>query len=289
MSTVQIAWWEAPRSPAAGRDNLSSQQGVNSQEPLRTFELPAIDMGRSERVPKYYRLKEALLEIIRGLPQGSLLPTERALCETYGVSRTTVRQALSELLVEGRLYRMQGKGTFVARPKVVRTLALTSYTEDMQARGLSPASRLLGADRTAASPEVTEMLGLRSGVDALRVERLRLADREPMAVETLFVEAERFPGLERRLLDTGSFYELLRTHYGVQLREGEETIESALATPADAQLLDTEVGTPMLLLTRRTWDTDGRPVEFVRSLYRGDRYRFLTHLTLIEPSAPARR
>jgi GntR family transcriptional regulator len=241
------------------------------------------DGTRRDRVPKYYRVKEELLESIRELPQGSLLPPERVLCEEYGVSRTTVRQALQELLVEGRLDRLQGKGTFVARPKVVQTLALTSYTQDMQARGLSPTSRLLAAERMSAGPEVAEMLDLEAHAAVLRVQRLRLANREPMAVETLFVEAERFPGLERRLSDNTSFYELLRTDYGVHLEEAEETIESGLAAPPDARLLGTEMGWPMLLLTRRTWDVEGRPVEFVRSLYRGDRYRFLTRLKLLEP------
>jgi GntR family transcriptional regulator len=249
--------------------------------------LPPIDLAADDRVPKYHRLKEALLEIIGELPAGSLLPTERALCETYGVSRTTVRQALQELLVEGRLYRLQGKGTFVARPKMVQTLALTSYTEDMQARGLAPASRLLAAERLPADAEVAEMLDLRPGTDVLRLERLRLADREPMAVETLFVESARFPALEHRLSQGSSFYELLRTHYRVALAEGEETIESALASAADARLLGTEVGSAVLLLTRRTWDSDGRPVEFVRSLYRGDRYRFLTRLRLLASAPPA--
>jgi GntR family transcriptional regulator len=261
---------------------VSSDAG-RTQDSLAAIELPPLDTGHADRVPKYYRVKEALLEIIRELPQGTLLPPERVLCETYEVSRTTVRQALQELLVEGRLYRLQGKGTFVARPKVVQTLALTSYTEDMQARGLSPGSRVLAADRVPASPEVAESLELDDGADVMRVERLRLADQEPMAVETLFVEAARFPGLEQRLAQASSWYDLLRSRYAVELGEGEETIESALATPPDARLLGTEVGTPMLLLTRRTWDTAGRPVEFVRSLYRGDRYRFLTRLRPLDP------
>jgi GntR family transcriptional regulator len=249
--------------------------------------LPPLDGTRGDRVPKYYRLKEALLEVIGQLEPGALLPTERALCEAYGVSRTTVRQALQELLVDGQLYRLQGKGTYVARPKVVQTLALTSYTEDMQARGLVPASRLLGVDRVPGTAEVADVLALEPGAEVLRIERLRLADHEPMAIETLYVEAARFPKLERRLGQTSSFYELLRTEYRVQLAEGEETIESAIAAPADAELLGSEVGAPLLLLTRRTWDLEGRPVEFVRSLYRGDRYRFLTRLRLAEPGAAA--
>jgi GntR family transcriptional regulator len=254
-------------------------------DPLVRVALPPLELAADDRVPKYYRLKEALLEIIGEVPPGAVLPPERVLCETYGVSRTTVRQALGELLVEGRLYRLQGKGTFVARPKVVQTLALTSYTQDMQARGLAPASRLLGADRAHADPEVAEMLELEPHSEVLRVERLRLADHEPMAVETLFVDAVRFPRLERQLSHTRSFYELLQNEYGIQLADGEETIESALASPADARLLSTEVGAPMLLLTRRTWDAQQRPVEFVRSLYRGDRYRFQTRLRLLDPSA----
>jgi GntR family transcriptional regulator len=240
------------------------------------------DGAARDHVPKYYAVKEQLLESIRELPEGSLLPTERVLSDEHGVSRTTVRQALQELLVEGRLYRLQGKGTFVARPKVVLTLALTSYTQDMRARGLSPTSRLLAAERIPANPDVAEMLELEAHADVLRVQRLRLANLEPMAVETLFVDAARFPGLEQRLSDNTSFYELLRTEYAVELEEAEETIESGLATPPDARLLGTEMGWPMLLLTRRTWDVDGRPVEFVRSLYRGDRYRFLTRLKLRE-------
>ncbi len=260
-----------------------------THEPAGARLPPPIALAADGRLPKYHRLKETLLAIIGELPAGSLLPTERALCETYAVSRTTVRQALQELLVEGRLYRLQGKGTFVARPKMVQTLALTSYTEDMQARGLAPASRLLAAARLPADAEVATMLGVSAGTDVLRVERLRLADGEPMAVETLFVDAARFPALEHRLSQGGSFYELLRTHYGVRLAEGEETIESALAGTGDARLLGTQEGSAMLLLTRRTWDTDGRAVEFVRSLYRGDRYRFLTRLRLLGQPPSARR
>jgi GntR family transcriptional regulator, nutrient-sensing system regulator len=243
------------------------------------------EMLSEHRVPKYYAVKERLLESIDDLPAGSPLPTERLLSEEFGVSRTTVRQALQELLVEGRLYRLQGKGTFVARPKVVQTLALTSYTQDMQSRGLAPTSRVIAAERLPASPEVAQMLELAPGTDVLCVQRLRLANREPMAVEQLFVEAARFPRLQERLSDNTSFYELLRTEYHVVLEEAEETIESGIASPSDSQLLGTEMGWPMLLLTRRTWDIDGRPVEFVRSLYRGDRYRFLTRLKLLE--APA--
>jgi GntR family transcriptional regulator len=143
---------------------------------------------------------------------------------------------------------------------------------------------VIAAERLPAFPEVAEMLELPPRTEVLRVQRLRLANLEPMAVETLFVEAARFPGLEERLTDNSSFYALLRTEYSIALEEAEETIESGIASPSDSQLLGTETGWPMLLLTRRTWDVEGRPVEFVRSLYRGDRYRFITRLKLVPAS-----
>lgn len=234
--------------------------------------------GRKSRVPKYYHLKGLLLDLIRTLPSGSPIPAERILCMRYGLSRTTVRQALQELVVEGRLYRLHGRGTFVARPKVVQTLQLTSYTKDMEALGMRPESRLLSAARIGASEEVAAMLDLGAGAEVHRIDRLRLADGEPMAIETLFLDATRFPDIDRRISDSASLYQLLRTEYGIELVGGEETIESALAAPDEAALLSTEVGSPLLLLSRRTWNSEGRPIEFVQSLYRGDRYRFATRL-----------
>jgi GntR family transcriptional regulator len=229
-------------------------------------------------VPKYFRLKETLLSSIHGLPAGSPIQAERVLCERFGVSRTTVRQALQELVHEGRLYRLQGKGTFVAHPKLVQTIQLTGHTEDMQARGLRPASRLLATSRVPAPAAAAEALQLLEGTELAKIERLRLADGEPMAAETVFLEAARFPDVERRIEYSASLYQLLREGYGVQLAGGEETIESASAGPEDAALLGTLVGAPLLLLHRRTWEDGGRPVEFVQSLYRGDRYRLVAHL-----------
>lgn len=233
---------------------------------------------RSPHEPKYYRLKRHLLEMTGDLPVGSPVPPERTLALEFDTSRTTVRQALQELVVEGRLERVQGRGTFVAHPKVAQVLRLTSYTEDMHAQGLEPTSRLLEVGVVAADKGLAARLDMKVGGKVYRLQRLRMANGQPMAVETTHLSAKRFPRLRQQLGSYTSLYALLGEVYGVHLAEAEETIETALATPAEAALLGTDVGMPLLQLSRHSFSEAGEPVEWVRSLYRGDRYKFITRL-----------
>ncbi|MBB5936865.1 GntR family transcriptional regulator [Streptomyces zagrosensis] len=233
---------------------------------------------RTARVPKYYRLKRHLLEMTETMPPGTPVPPERTLAAEFDTSRTTVRQALQELVVEGRLERIQGKGTFVAKPKVSQALQLTSYTEDMKAQGLEPASQLLDIGYVTADDRLAELLDITTGGRVLRIERLRLASGEPMAIETTHLSAKRFPALRRSLVKYASLYTALAEVYDVRLAEAEETIETSLATPREAGLLGTDVGLPMLMLSRHSLDDNGEPVEWVRSVYRGDRYKFVARL-----------
>lgn len=239
--------------------------------------LAEADSGRRE--PKYYQVKKHLLELIGTLPPGSAVPTERVLTAQLATSRTTVRQALGELVGEGRLVRRQGSGTYVAEPKVSWPLQLTSFTEQAHEFGYSATSRLLEAGRTKADEVTASRLGIRSGALVHRVERLRLVDGTPMAVETSHLSAARFPGLVAHLRRTSSLYRVLDEHYGVRLASAEETIETAAASPREAELLHTDTGSPMLVLGRHSFDADGSPIEWVRSWYRGDRYRFVARLT----------
>ncbi|MFF9815605.1 GntR family transcriptional regulator [Streptomyces sp. NPDC014006] len=235
--------------------------------------------GRVARVPKYYRIKKRLLEMTEARQPGAPMPAERLLALDFRTSRTTVRKALQELVGEGRLDRVQGKGTFVARPKVSRTLDLTSYTEDMEAQGMRPASRVLDIGYVSADAVLAGLLDVTAGERVLRVERLRLASGEPMAIEATHLPDRRFPGLRRNLAKYTSLYTALAEQYGVRLVEADETIETSLATPREAGLLGTDVGLPMLLLSRHSRDAQGRPVEWVRSVYRGSRYKFTATLT----------
>jgi GntR family transcriptional regulator len=206
------------------------------------------------RIPKYYAVKRQLLELTRSMGPGTPVPPERELALRYGTSRTTVRQALAELVVEGRLLRLQGKGTFVARPKVAQMLELSSYTEGMRAQGLNPQTVVLDTGYIGADDELAALLGIRAGSRVLRIHRLRLADGHP------------------------SLYEALATDYGVEIAEAQETIETVLADPRDAPLLRVDVGMPLLLLSRHAFDASGTPVEWAQSRYRGDRYKLVTRL-----------
>jgi GntR family transcriptional regulator len=247
-------------------------------EPVTESPETAPGAEAAPRVPKYYRLKRHLLELTRTCPPGTPVPPERTLAGEFDISRTTVRQALQELVVEGRLERVQGRGTFVAKPKVAQNLQLTSYTEDMQAQGLKPASRLLDIGYIAADEELAERLAIKPNSKVLRIERLRLADGEPMAIEASHLSTKLFPDLRRKLAKYGSLYTALGEAYGVHLGEAVETIETSMANPREAGLLGTDAGLPLLLLVRHSFDTEGRPVEWVRSVYRGDRYKFVARL-----------
>jgi GntR family transcriptional regulator len=227
---------------------------------------------------KSHRLRESLVEMIRGLSEGAALPTERELCERFDVSRGTVRQVLQRLEDEQRIYRRQGKGTFVAPAKIEQRFGLTSHTEEMRASGHEPSSKLLDVSRLPAPPEVAAALALPEGAEVLQIERLRLADGEPIAVEVLYLHAQRFDGISAALGEDVSFYQLLHSQYGVELDSAEETIEAVIASPRVARMLDCVQPAPLLQLSRLTVDTRGRPVEYVRSLYRGDRFRFRQRL-----------
>ena len=214
--------------------------------------------GAGPRLPKYYQVKRQLLELTAALDAGSPVPPERELARSYGTSRTTVRQALAELVIEGRLLRMQGKGTFVAKPKVAQLLELASYTEGMRAHGLHPQTKILDIGYVATDEPLAELLGIRPGGRALRIHRLRLADGEPMSIDTSHLPARRFPGLRKQLERHRSLYETLSSVYGIQLAEAEETIETVLADPHDAQLLEVDAGLPLLLLSRHAYDVHRR-------------------------------
>jgi GntR family transcriptional regulator len=242
--------------------------------------IPAEDepLTTEARLPKYYQVKKQLLELTSAMTPGSPVPPERELARSYGTSRTTVRQALAELVIEGRLLRMQGKGTFVAKPKVAQVLELASYTEGLRQYGLHPQTKILDLGYITADDQLSVLLGVPPGGRVLRIHRLRLADGEPMSIDISHLPAGRFPGLRRQLERHASLYETLREDFGIRLAEAEETIETVLADPHDARLLQVDPGLPLLLLSRHAIDTIGQPVEWAQSWYRGDRYKFVTRL-----------
>ena len=263
-----------PNGNASGKEVIVTASPASGDADLHPLPLGDPDA----RIPKYYQVKRQLLELTRAMAPGTPVPPERELAQRYATSRTTVRQALAELVIEGRLLRMQGKGTFVAMPKVAQMLELSSYTEGMRAQGLHPQTNILDTSYIGADDELAALLAVRPGSRVLRIHRLRLADGEPMSVDASHLSARRFPGLRRSLERHPSLYEALSTDYGVEIAEAQETIETGLADPKDARLLGVDVGMPLLLLSRHSFDSEGTPVEWAQSRYRGDRYKLVTRL-----------
>jgi GntR family transcriptional regulator len=215
---------------------------------------------------------------------GDRLPTERDLAKRYGCSLITIRRALGELVREARLERTRGRGTFVLAPRFDVDFAGTlSFTEEMQTRGLDPATRVVAARPEAAGETVAAALELELGSPTLYLERLRLADGEPLLLEQVHLPAERFPGLLASDLEHGSLYDLLTERYGVRVAKAREALEPVLLRAREARLLDRKPGTPALLIEGIASTTDGRPVEFGRTYVRGDRTRYYVERVVVRP------
>jgi GntR family transcriptional regulator len=238
------------------------------------------------RVPKHYDVRDGIADLIAGAAPGTPVPTERELAARFGTSRTTVRQALASLTAEGRLERTQGRGTFVAEPKLVEVRQLTSYSDDLRRQGRTPTSEILSLDRVPADADTAAHLGLQPGQPVYRVERLRGVGGDPLAHECAHLVG-RFPRLRDELERHGSLYRTLREVYGIELGRVEDRIRSALADPHQARLLGIDVGLPLLLVHRTGWDTDDRPVEYTRSAFRGDRFSFIAQAALPQADGDA--
>ncbi|MFJ9895154.1 GntR family transcriptional regulator [Streptomyces sp. NPDC091280] len=229
------------------------------------------------RIPKYYAVKAEIAALLDELGEGAAIPTERDLTERYEVARETVRQALRDLLLEGRL-RRQGRGTVVAGPKLEQPLSLTSYTEGVRRQGRTPGRSLVALDRFPCPAALAAETGLTRGEPVWHLERLLLADEERVGLESTYVSVARLPHLDTDFDPGTSFYGYLDAR-GIRFGDADERIETVLATPREALLVGTPPALPMLLIHRVSRDAEGLPLERVRGLYRGDRFSFVTKLT----------
>ena len=245
-----------------------------------------MSLQHESAVPLYIQLKELLQSQIKSgdYAIGARLPSERELAQRYGVSRMTARQSLQALAQEGLINSRVGKGTFVSAPKIDQELrTLTSFSEDMQQRGLAPSSRILVAEVRPADQEIAGRLQVAGGSDVAVLKRVRLADAQPLAVETTHVSYRLCPGLlDRYDFSRVSLYDVLRRDYGWELVWADQIIETRLPDEAECAVLHVGKRTPVLCFTRVTYNNDDRPLEFVRSMYRGDRYQLRTILRYSE-------
>lgn len=241
--------------------------------------LPTLD--KRGPLPLYHQLKAFIEERIgSGLwKPGDQLPSERQLCEQFQVSRITVRQAVTDLVSAGSLVRDQGRGTFVAPARVEQRLnQLTSFTQDIQARGKRPGAQVLQFETIPAPAPVARLLRLRAEEPVILLKRLRLTDGEPMAVETTHLPLALCPDLVHETLANASLYELLSRKFHVIPFRAEQQMSAAGCPPAEARLLRVPKGSPVLHIYRTTFTEAGVPFEQVESYYRGDKYVFNAEL-----------
>jgi GntR family transcriptional regulator len=235
-------------------------------------------MSAPQKVTKQSHTRQQVLDLIERLGVGTAIPSERQLSADLGVSRLTLRAALDDLAREGYVVRRRGSGTYVQHRKISQELTITSFSDDMRRRGMVPGSRTLSMTTTHAGARLGRFLNVSPSEGIVVVKRLRLADGETMAIETLHIPESLVPGLTPKAL-TGSFYDLLRDRYGVVIAGGTQAIEPTVTSAEESAALGVPLHSPAFLFERTSRDEAGRTVEFVQSVYRGDRYRIVTELS----------
>lgn len=229
-------------------------------------------------IPMYFRIQQTILEQIQQgtLKPGQQLPTEAELAQQYQVSRITAKRALDELVRQGRAFRQQGRGTFVAKQRIRDISGFGSFSADIKARGMLPGSKILKFEEVTPNAEVRERLHLSENEHVYLLKRLRLANNEPVAVETAHLPYRRFPDLFSKVQNDKSLYTALAENYQSVPTWADAEIEARSATKEEAALLSIDVGTPVLAAQRVTFTANYDIVETVLSVYRGDRFTFYT-------------
>ncbi|MGE5221978.1 MAG: GntR family transcriptional regulator [Omnitrophica WOR_2 bacterium] len=233
-------------------------------------------------VPFYYQIVQILREFIKDQDLNHerevALPSENELCDLFKVNRGTVRHALEVLEREGLIYREKGRGTFLHRRRLeLDLMVLCSTTEDLKARGWEPASQLLSLARITPRPHVQRLLRLAPDQTVWEIYRLRLANQEPISIQFSFIPDDLTPGLDQKDL-TASLYFILQNYYRITLENADQTIRTRASTLEEAKLLGIEEGAPVFDIARVTYDQEHQPVEYLESLWRGDRYDLHVHL-----------
>jgi GntR family transcriptional regulator len=232
-------------------------------------------INRASKLPLYHQLYQILRSNITGREwqPGDMIPPESELIERYQVSRTTVRQVLDILTNEGLIYRQQGRGTFVAHPTVEHGLVrIVNFTEDMRMRGCEPSSKVLFSGLVPAPQDIAEKLQVEPGEALARLERLRLADGEPMGVEESYLVHRHCPGVLQKDYVSNSLRETLVQDYDIRWTHARQTIRAILAPRDLAELLAIRPKSALLFVERVSFSQRNIPAEFLRIYYRADRY-----------------
>ncbi len=237
-------------------------------------------LDKQSTVPMYVQIEEHLKQrILQGeFSVGTAIPSERELTEMFNVSRMTVRQSITNMVNTGLLYREKGRGTFVAASKVEQPLSgLTSFTEDMLSRGMTPSNILVGFDKIIPELDVANKLQLSEGQEVFLVKRIRYADDKPMAIEKTYLPVKLVPKLDKDALN-GSLYAFIEKDKQMTIGHAMQRMEAALVNEEDADFLQIDVPSAILIIERISYLTNEVPFEIVHSSYRADRYQFLSEI-----------
>ena len=244
------------------------------------MDLPTLD--RHSAVPLYYQIQQGLLEHIRSgkLKPGKPIPSEEDISRQLRVSRMTARQALKALCHLGVAYSQRGKGTFVSGIKMEKNIRqVLSFSQEMVARGARPRSRAIAFELRSADSEVAEALRIRPKDPVFFLQRVRLDENIPMGVETAYLPQQLYPDLVTKYDPRTSLYQSISRLYGIDIVIADEIVEAALIGAEDARLIRVAKGSPVFLFTRTSYVASGEPVEYVKSIFRGDRYKLVNRLT----------
>jgi GntR family transcriptional regulator len=223
----------------------------------------------SRYVPRYFEIEQSLRERVSALQPNSALPSEAQLCEQFGVSRMTARAAVQRLVQDGLVYRVPGRGTFVATPRANRTAAhILSFSDEMRRKGRTPSSRVIEHRRRRATDEEERRLGVS---DVVVLRRVRLADGKPVALERAVFPVERVRDALDGDLERQSLFQTL-VAAGLYPTSGSAALAAEAASAEDARLLRVRKGAPLLVERRLIHDQDGKPLEWTESRYVGSRY-----------------
>ncbi len=231
-------------------------------------------INRNSFTPIYIQIAQAVIQNVHegSIAYGEQLPSERELAERYSVSRLTARQAIDELVTRSIAYRVQGKGTFLARPKIREASGLMSFSDELRQRGFHPTSKVILQQIIPAPEAVAEKFRLKTGDPVFYLQRIRLADGEPVAVEYAYLNLQLFPSIERQAFENESLFAVLQRHYGIHPTWAEAEIEARLVTHDEAEWLAMRPLQAVLVAHRLTFTEAFDVVEVVDSVYPGDRF-----------------
>ena len=237
-------------------------------------------IDKESKIPLYHQLYEGIARDIESgiFDENEKLPSERELCNTLGISRSTVRQAMFELEKDGYIYKEHGRGMFVSFESFKQNLLnFYSFTDEMIKLGKKPSSKVLRFEEVPASARLARKLAVKENDSLYQFTRLRLADGEPIILETSYLPAARFPGLSKEQLEKQPMYDTFREDYEMNFSKAKEVFKSVVIRNHEAEALEVNVQTPGMMIERYTYEKQDI-VEYTMSIARGDKFEYVVTL-----------